>query len=445
MATLNGPKIVMTGGGSYNWGPRLLCDIIQTDELQNSEIILLDPNLKAAKDLQRMAVQVAAKLGRKFKIIATDDENTAYKDASFVLITISTGDLEMMKHDLAIPEKFGIYHTVGDSVGPGGWSRTLRNVPVFVRMAQKIEKLSPRAVILNYTNPMATLTGTIAKSSSLRVVGLCHGLFETYGIIKKIFGVEEKDISLLSGGVNHFFWVTDFKIKGENGYALLKKKIGRKSIDDLLPSATDAAGFVHTRHMLCNELYHEYGLLTYSGDRHTCEFFTPFITDLSLMERFQLKRTSIEDRYNNREKSKQRVNDLTSGKLEPYKKSRETAVDIMKSFVTNVPFVDVVNLPNEGQIDNLSRGAVVETLGFVSAGGFRPISVGRLPEKIRAIVEPHCIVQNMTLEAAMTGNKKLAMDSLMIDPLCAKLPPSAIRKMGNALMEATKDWLPQFK
>jgi len=444
MGSMSGSKIVMVGGGSYNWCPRLISDMVQTPELEKSEIILLDPNLKAAQKVQAAAEKITATFKRKFKFIATSDENAAFKGADFVVITISTGGLEMMRHDLVIPDKYGIYQTVGDSVGPGGWSRTLRNVPVFVKMAQKIENLSPRAIILNYTNPMAALTGAIVAASSLRNVGLCHGVFGTYRMLESIFGVREKDIAMNFCGVNHFFWVLDFKIKGQDGYAMLNRKLGGKSLDNVLQSDTDNAGFSHSNHLLCDELLREYGHLTYVADRHTCEFFNAYLTDKKQMKRFKLVRTSVEDRYAGLERARQATFDLANGKNAPGARSRETAVDIMKSFVTNQPFVDVVNMPNVGQIDNLPRGAVVETLGLVNARGFSPITAGPLPERLLPLVEPHCRVQQMTLEAALKGDKELALQSLMLDPLCANLPPSDIRKMGLELINATKTWLPQF-
>jgi alpha-galactosidase len=235
-------KIVMVGGGSYNWCPRLLSDLIHTDELLGSEVVLLDLNLKAAEEVQAAMTHLAGTLGRDFRFMATRDEDFAFAGADFVVITISTGGLAMMKHDLEIPERYGIWQTVGDSVGPGGWARLLRNVPVFEKMARKIERLSPRAIVLNYTNPMAGLTGAIARTTSLRTVGLCHGLFSTYGLIKRLLQVEEKDISVRFGGVNHFFWLLDFKIKGEAGYPLLMDKIRGISLNEALDRAPRANG-----------------------------------------------------------------------------------------------------------------------------------------------------------------------------------------------------------
>ncbi|OGV51189.1 MAG: hypothetical protein A2X49_15450 [Lentisphaerae bacterium GWF2_52_8] len=442
---MKSPKIVMVGGGSYNWSPRLICDLIHTPELEGAEIVLLDLNLKPAQKVKDAAVKMAETLKRRFKFTVTRNEDLAFSKADFVIVTISTGGFKTMRHDLEIPERYGIYHTVGDSVGPGGWSRALRNIPVFAAMARKIERLSPNAILLNYTNPMASLTGAVAAASSLRSVGLCHGVFGTYKMLEQIFGVTEKELSVRFGGINHFFWLLDFKVKGQEGYPLLRKKLKGKSLDGLMGSDKDSAGFEHTNHMFCDELLKEYGYLTYAGDRHTCEFFTAYLTNIELMKKFKLVRTSIVDREKMFTEARQRVLDLASGKMKPFEKSRETAIDIIRSFATNEPFVDVVNLPNQGQIDNLPRGAVVETLGLVNARGFSPIATGPLPERLRALLEPHCIVQKMTLEAALSGDKEIALQALMLDPLCARISPSKIREMGLSLMEATKAWLPQFK
>jgi len=413
---------------------------MQTPEMEGSEIVLLDRNLEAAREICAAGKAIAAALRKEYKIRVTRSETSAFRDADFVIITITTGGFEMMAHDLSIPEKYGIFQTVGDTVGPGGWSRTLRNVPVFVGLARKIEKYARRAVVLNYTNPMASLTGAIIEASSLRTVGLCHGVFSNYYVLEKLFGVREEDLAVKFGGVNHFFWITDFAVKGMPGYPLLWKRLEGRTLDEgLREGETDEHGF-HSHHALCGELYREYGYLTYVGDRHTCEFLPGYVTPTaSRLKRFKLVRTTVKQRYEMRKAARKRTLDIATGKLPPFKRSRETAVDIMKAIVLNKPFVDVVNLPNTGQIDNLPRLAVVETLGLVDRLGFRAITIGSLPDIIEQMVAPHCKVQQMTLEAALTGNKKMALESLMMDPICSHLSPSQVRSMGRDLMEATKE------
>jgi alpha-galactosidase len=311
-------------------------------------------------------------------------------------------------------------------------------------MARKIETLAPHAVVLNYTNPMAGLTGAIYEVSGLRAVGLCHGVFGTIYYVSKALGVEEKEMSFRYGGINHFFWILDFKVKGQDGYALLREKLAGGTLEKFDIEVGDPAGFSQKNHKLMATLFEHYGYLTYTADDHTSEFLPTYLTDLAMIEKFKIHRKTIQGRHEKFGESRQLTLDLADGKKPMPSRSRETAVDIMKSFVTNTPFVDVVNLPNIGQIDNLPRGAVVETLGLVDGSGFAPITIGSLPPVLQNLTEVHCNVQKIALEAALTGNRKLAFDALMLDPLCSRLAPSNIKKMGAELLEATRAYLPQF-
>jgi alpha-galactosidase/6-phospho-beta-glucosidase family protein len=439
-------KIVMMGGGSYNWSPRIICDMMLEPVLKGSEVFLLDPDLAAAGEVKDACCKMNETLGSGFSFVVTSSEKEAFSGADFVVIAISTGGLGTMAHDLKIPEKYRIYQTVGDTSGPGGWNRTLRNVPVFAEAARKIEKLAPAAIILNYTNPMATLTGTFYEVSNLRTVGLCHGIFSTLKLLEKIFGVKEEDISLCYGGVNHFFWVTDFTVKGEPGYPLLAEKLKNRKINDFLSNGEkDLAGMLKHRSTLCNFFYRKYGMLTYIEDRHTSEFVSGYLNnDEDCLKSFDLVRTTVEERAAKCANVRRITAELASGKRKPFERSRETAVDIIKAFISNRPFVDVVNLPNIGQIDNLPRGAVVETMGLVDSRGFTPLAIGKLPESILPLVEVHCHVEQMTMRAALTGDSALALQALRLDPLCSHLSAEEVNAMGGELMDSTAEWLPQF-
>ncbi|MFH1612242.1 MAG: hypothetical protein ABIB46_00675 [bacterium] len=435
-------KITCVGGGSYKWMPKLLNDIIQTNELENSEIVLLDINIKAAQDIKKVGEILCKKYNKKFQIIATTSEEKAFKDAQFVIITITTGGLEAMKNDLEIPEKYGIYQTVGDSVGPGGWSRTWRNVPVFKAMAEKIEKYSPKAFVLNYTNPMYSLTSIFYKTSNLRTVGLCHGLFETYDIFEKILKVKVNDIKVNFAGINHFFWILDFCVKGESGYPLLEKKLENKKIyKEISSGQEDLMGF-HSGSYLFYELYKIYGYLTYAADRHTCEFFPNYLTgNEKKLEDFRLVKTSIKDREKKLEASKKTVKNIIEGKESLGTRSRETAIDIMKAIILDTNFIDIVNLPNKGQISNLPNGAIVETLGNVNALGFTPLVTGALPPTILSLIEPHILCQELLIEASLKRDKKLAIDALYMDPLCSYLSHCKIKEMGELLLKANEKYV----
>jgi len=440
-------KIVMVGGGSVNWGPKLINDMTLTKGLENSRFVLLDTDLEAAQKMAKLGKKLAKERELSCSFEPTDNDEVAFRDVDYVIITISTGGLNAMEHDLKIPEEYGIYQTVGDTVGPGGWARSLRNIPVFVKMAKKIEEISPKAVVINYTNPLSVLTNTFYKVSNLSVVGLCHGLFECYEVLMKIFNLkDESEIKLSIGGINHFFWITALRIRGEDGYELLRKTLHGRNFAELIEEIyTDEAGF-NSDKWVTGELLKYFGYLPYVGDRHICEFFPHYLTpDETDIKKYKLKRTSIEERRERRKEAKKRLEDLIVGKEKlPEKPSRETAARIISTMAYGGEFVDVVNLPNRGQILNLPEGSIVETLGVVNSNGFTPLSVGNLPVQIRNLVLPHVENQNLIVEAGIRGDWEKALLALYNDPLCSHLNYPQVKEIGEKLLEANREYLPQF-
>lgn len=442
-------KIVLVGGGSVDWSPTLINDLMLTPELQDARYTILDIDAQAGCEMVEYGQMLAAKRNLCCTFDYTASQKEAFTGADFIIITISTGDLDAMEYDIKIPEDYRIYQTVGDTVGPGGWARGLRNIHVFAEMAKSIEKYAPGAVVLNYTNPMSTLTKVFYKVSNLKTVGLCHGLFEVYSDLMKIFSLDsEEDLKVRFGGINHFFWITDLKIKGEDGYEMLRKKMDRKTYADLAKDiqGADGAGFDSLRY-ICSELFDFYGYLPYVSDRHTCEFLPGYLTgDLNKIEKYELKRTTIEERRKNKAEGRELIKKYLSGaEAVTDKRSRETAADIIAAFVNDKDFIDVVNLPNEGQIANLPEGSIVETLGVVNSSGFTPITAGKLPEPILNLVLPHVRNQDMIVDAGLTGDVDLALYALYNDPLCSQLTLPEIKEMGMKLLKAHKKYLPQFK
>lgn len=440
------PKITLVGGGSVNWSPRLLNDMMLKEGLGEADYYLLDIDIKAAERVAKLCAKMAKKRKLGCKFTPTSDETLAFENASSIIITISTGGLDAMSHDLAIPEKYQIYQTVGDTVGPGGWSRALRNIPVFARWAKKINKLAPDAWVLNYTNPMSSLTKTLCDLLDQPVVGLCHGLYEVYRVLQQVFELESEDeIKTRFGGVNHFFWLLDMSIRGRDGYAMLRERLRGRNFSELVAEAyVDEAGF-SSRYKLAGELLNQIGYLPYLGDRHTSEFIPGYLNiDEGRLTDFNLKRTTIEERRERAAKRANEIEDMIAGKKPtPEKASRETAADITAIRIHGGEMIDVINTPNRGQIANLPFGSVVETLGVVNSVGFTPLSVGELPCQIHALTLPHAINQDMLVEASFEGDKEKAMQALLADPLCSHLPKCRTREMGEELLKANARILPK--
>jgi len=440
-------RVTIVGGGSCAWAPMLTRDIILTPGLEDVSFRLLDIDLNAAE----MAAAVGRRMSDEWELGATfaptNNEAKALDGADFVIITISTGGFDAMHHDVHLPEKYGIYQTVGDTVGPGGWSRSLRNIPVFIHLAAQFRKYCPRAAILNYTNPMSVLTRTLSLCTDQPVVGLCHGLYENYATLQSIFGLKsESDVKANVAGINHFFWLLGLKIKGRDGYAMLRRKMRGGSFAGLVTEAyVDGAGF-HSDKLVTSELLEQYGVLPYVGDRHIAEFLPHYLApDQKNMRKYRLERTSVKERREKRKRRRRLVRAWASGRERiGRRRSREAAADIIRAMTFGEDFVDVMNVPNRGQVSNLPAGAVVETLGVINRLGFTPLAAGALPPSILDLVLPHVRNQEMTVRAGMEGDRSQAFDALINEPVCSHLTIPQVRKMGEELMHKTRRWLPQF-
>src|SRR5215212_148669 len=215
-------RICFVGGGSYQWTPKLLTDIALTRDLSGT-IVLHDVAAEPMEVMQQLGRKIMAAAGADFAIETSGNLADAMRDAEFVIVTITTGGLEAMRKDLDIPLRYGIYQSVGDTVGPGGWSRALRNVPVLVEIARTIERVCPDAWLLNLTNPMTTLTRAVAKTTGLKVIGLCHELFGVRATLKEMFAASNDDIQMRVAGVNHLIWLLDLKINGQDGFRMIRE------------------------------------------------------------------------------------------------------------------------------------------------------------------------------------------------------------------------------
>lgn len=439
-------RIVIVGGGSNAWTPTIVKDMLLTEGLSAAQFVLLDIDPAAAELTKAFLEKLAGKLGVKAKFQATTNRPAALKGADYVVITISTGGLDAMAHDLAIPERFGIYHTVGDTTGPGGWARFIRNFDVFAALARDFNRHCPRAAVLNYTNPMTTLTTVLARLCKAPVVGLCHGLFENIHTIAGLYGVKSDEVAIRYAGLNHFFWITQAKAGGKDVLADLNARLKKRSLDDILRAASpDPMGYKSGR-AVATELFRLTGVMPYLGDRHTSECFPWYITSKENLRKYKLVRTTIQNRRKGFQARRAKLKEMISGEIPErfFKPSRETAADIIAALSGGRVFIDVGNVPNIGQVSNLPAGTVVETAVRVDGTGFSPIAHGPLPEMVRVLVEPWCHVFNTQVEACFRRDLRLALQALRMDPLCSHLNTEKVHALGGRLLKAHKKFITAF-
>jgi alpha-galactosidase len=437
-------RICFIGGGSYNWMPKLLGDLALTRDLHGT-IVLHDINPAALDDIRRYGTRVLQKTGSEFSIETTTDLERALDGAEFAVVTITTGGLETMALDLDIPEKYGIYQSVGDTVGPGGLSRALRNVPVMVGLAQTMERRCPNAWMLNLTNPLTVLTRVVTMTTRIKAMGLCHELFGVRGGLMRLFGGSVSDFEMRVAGVNHLIWLLDMTIRGRDGLQMVREFAAEGRDLPLPPSRGDWHEPFVDRWKLKLKLFELYDALPAAGDRHLAEFFPYFLTDATHQGAdYGVLLTRIAHRQEQVASARAAVHAAIAAEALPtVSRSPEATADIVSAVANGRSVRTIVNLPNTGQIDNLPRGAVVETLAEITSAGAQPLTVGSLPNGVLSTLEPHVVNQEIIAVAALEGDRHLALQAMVNDPLVHDLPKA--QAILDELLIAHEAHLPQFR
>jgi len=439
-------KVVIIGGGSVNWIPTILTDLVITPELEGSTAALMDIDEEALELATAFGRRLVEASGRRWTLEATTDRREALRGADFVVLTIAVGGLDAMEHDLAIPLRYGIYQSVGDTVGPGGLSRALRNIPVVYEIARDMEALCPQAWLLNYTNPMTTLTRTVSRHTSVKVIGLCHELTGVLHRLRRLLDLGEAAIDVTAAGINHFIWLLRFEVDGRDGYDLLRVHLAEDPVE--FPYRGELSGDIGSvfrdRLVLKLRLFEMFGVLPAAGDRHLAEFLPFVLTDAAGRgAHYGVELTTVDHRRTLMALGREYVRRLARGE-EPLRlaRSQEAVAEIICALAGGREHVHIVNLPNEGQIADLPPGAVVETMGHLSRDAAKAIPAGELPPALLAMLYPHVVRQEMIVEAGMAGDRRLALQALATDPLVAN--PGVAAPMLDELLKAHRAWLPQF-
>jgi alpha-galactosidase len=442
-------KIVIVGGGSFAWGPKFIRDIVITPELAGSTLVLHDIDPIALDLVHALGQKIVQVAGAPFAIEQTPHLEEALAGAGFVILTITTGGLEAMRHDLEIPARYGVYQPVGDTVGPGGLARALRNIPVVVDIARRMEALCPDAWLLNYTNPMTTLCRAVTRETGIKTVGLCHELLGVRRKLQELWGVSASEIQATVAGINHLIWILDLRVRGEDAMPRLRE-LAEQVISTrgrVLGVADEKRSSLADRGMIKSRLLGVYGALPAAGDRHVAEFFPFFLTEAAEKGwRYGVRLTNVEERYEWRAEDEAFIRAALDDRVDlaPFleQTSGEAANQIIAAVTAHGSYTGIMNLPNRGQIANLPPDVVVETFGVVDGTGAHGISIGALPPAIQAILARHVANQELIVEAALAGDRSLALQALLNDPLTRDL--EAAEAMLEEMLIANKQYLPQF-
>ncbi|MCU1462461.1 MAG: glycoside hydrolase family 4 [Acidimicrobiales bacterium] len=453
------PRIVIIGGGSNQWVPTLVTDLANTPTLHGTEIVLED--IDAAK-LPRMADyvrHVADVRDIPLTVSTTTDQRQALQGADYVVVTISTGGFRSMRHDLDIPARYGIQQSVGDTVGPGGINRCLRNVPVMLGVARDMAELCPDAWLLNLTNPMTTLCRAVTRETPVKTIGLCHEVTIATFYLSMLLSANFMEIRPTVVGVNHLPVITALDVGGEDGLALLRDLLSdpAKQAENLPFNLPDDLGHEPPQgrdwtkadliavNQLKLELFRLTGALPGAGDRHLAEFFPGFLTEASGWgKRWGVSLTPIADRQADEANYADRLERLTEDPEVSTWPSGEIVAPLIDSFITGTPRLFPLNIPNTGQVPDLPLGRVVESMCWADGDGARGGEPAAAPPLLASYLRRVSESQELAVNAALSGRRDDVLAAMLADPLASRIDYDQLAAMTDELIAATKEWLPQF-
>jgi alpha-galactosidase len=435
-------SIVLIGAGSTVFTPGLMTDLAGSSAFAGWTVHLVDLNADAAETMARVGRRIAAERGADLHFEPHTDRREALPGARFVTTTIAVGAARGWLLDIEIPQRYGIAQTVGDSVGPGGVLRALRHVPELVAIARDVEELAPDAQMINYSNPLTANVRAITAATSVNAVGLCHGTMHTLAALAGDLQIPVDQVHAVFAGLNHLCWLLDLRHGSEDLYPRLRELVSERAGGVDAPS-TNREG-VHLA--ISADLMRTFGRYPAPGDRHVSEFFGWYLRGAEsdhLPWGLQGGRDDTMRYIGEKSELWERLHAQAEGTLAldtTRDQEAERLVAIAEAIVTGRDAVELaVNMPNNGKIPNLPPTAVVEVPAVVGAAGITGLSVGPLPDGIAAVLTARAQQQELTVRAALTGDRDLAVQGLALDPLvpdphtAASILDDAVVAHGGAL------------
>ena len=435
-------RIAFIGAGSLGFTRGLVRDLLTFPLLKDATLVLMDVSKKRLDFAYRAVNCIIERGGYPAKVEATLVRKEALKGADAVLCTILAGSVQVWRHDIEIPARYGVDINVGDTRGVSGIFRALRTSPVMVDIARDMERYCPDAILLNYTNPMAMLCRAMQRTSSIKVTGLCHSVQGTAHMLANWIGAPMDEITYLCAGINHMAWYLEFKRNGKDAYPEIRKALKKKKI--------------YMQEIVRNEMFLALGRYVTESSGHNSEYNWWFRKRPDLIERYCTEGTGwnpgkhayILQEYLKTEKSWKRETQkwFDAGSPMSLERGHEYAASIINAYMGGDPFLFNGNVPNRGVITNLPPDACVEVPVLSDRRGFSTLHVGALPPQCAALNNISIASEEMAVEAALTGDPTLVYHAVCYDPLTAAvLSLSEIRKMVTEMLRKNRRLLPQFK
>jgi len=464
------PKIAILGAGSAVFSKNIIADILSFPTLSSSEIALMDIDAERLSIVEKLARAINETLGAGASIVATKNRREALAGADFVISTIGVGGAEATKIDLELPLRFGLKQIIGDTLGVGGIFRSARSIPVLLDICREMEELCPRALLMNYANPMATHVLAVSRASPIRIVGLCHGVVNTARTMRMLIAMrdvpaseidahfrrpwgsrereeewlrwyalgEDPELSYTCAGINHLAAFLRFESRGVDLYPRLRELLEVPHFQQI-----DPVRF---------ELFRWFGYYFTETSGHCAEYLPYFLRDESEIARCNLPVASYVRTVRELDEATREIGRrLDNGERPintPYRRSIEYASRIIHAVTSDEPFVFNGNVHNRGGalISNLPGDCCVEVPCVANRAGITPTAVGDLPPQIAGLIRTNVSVQDLAVRGILERKRDYFYQAAALDPNTASsLTLSKIRSLIDAMLEAHAGRIPSLE
>jgi alpha-galactosidase len=432
-------KVAILGAGSTVFARQLMADMLCTPGLERGTFALVDVDTERLELAQRIGEALVERSGRTWGVEATTDRQQVLAGSDYVINTIEVAGLRNVRPDYEIPLKYGVDQCIGDTIGPGGIFKMLRTGPAWLEILHDVERFCPRAVVMNYTNPMSALTLLALRSTSLRVVGLCHSVQGTSRQLAGYLDVPHEQLRFRCAGINHLAWFTELTYHGEDMYPRLREAARDPEIYE-----ADPVRFEVMLHL---------GAFVTESSGHFSEYVAYFRKRPDLVQRYTRPGYRGESGYYAknwptwRSQADETIRAQLEGRSEiVLRRSSEYASVIVEALERGNTAVIHGNVLNTGLIDNLPADGCVEVPVLVDATGLHPVRFGSLPPQLAALDAAHMYVHELMVQAVQERDRQAALQALMLDPLTAAVcSPDEIRQMFEEMWEAERADLAVFE
>ncbi|MHC1551131.1 alpha-galactosidase [Phyllobacterium sp. K27] len=443
------PKITFIGAGSTVFMKNIIGDLLQRPSLSGAKIALMDINPQRLAESEIVAGKLARTLGAKATIETYTDQRRALENADFVVVAFQIGGYEPCTvTDFEVPKKYGLRQTIADTLGVGGIMRGLRTVPHLWKICEDMLAVCPRAILLQYVNPMAINTWAIAeKYPAIRQVGLCHSVQGTASELARDLDIPVEEIRYRAAGINHMAFYLEFEHRQADGsYRDLYPDLLRGYHEGRFPKPGDWNPRCPNK--VRYEMLKRLGYFVTESSEHFAEYTPYFIKEGrdDLIEKFGIPLDEYPKRCIEQiEHWKDQAADYAKADTIEVKESHEYASSIMHSVWTGEPSVIYGNVRNNNCITSLPASCAAEVPCLVDASSIQPTYVGALPPQLGALIRTNVNVQELTVQALMTENREHIYHAAMMDPhTAAELDLDQIWLLVDDLLNAHRDWLPAW-